>query len=855
MRRRRHRLQVSTFPFLAVLLCAMGSLILLLLVLDRRAKVVARAKERERQEAVIAQHSKADQERIRAYEQKRQELRKQLQAQEAALHAKVDTLQTEIRKKKQQTLEERSRTVELQARLAALREVLAREQAGYEQEKQQSASLTARKRTVLSEHEALARELVNLENALADVIAFRKRQAQTYSLVPFLGKSGENRRPIYVECQADQIIVHPEHMIAKTSSWDGTSPVQELAEKLAARLKANADETKQKPYVLFLIRPEGIGTYYRVLGALGVQSIDSGYELIDADWALDFGESDSHAPAQPWAADPRTPTPRTLAGSLPPSQRLTGPVRGVPQNSIELSGKGGTGSTNTVARPEFGVAPADRQKGQPVNGYGTGAIAQSVPGRMNGRPGAPVSLGDRRGDGPGQEIADGAAPQGLDSGSANFAPGAVAGGRSGVGDPAMPNGTGTGNSGGGMGPSSLSDLLQSQDGSGRRASGRTGEKTTAASGASSPSVPGSGVSMPGPGGQTGGPAPNTADSRVAFTETGQRVAGGIGGEPKLLPLPGSNEQSGSLPTPLTAGSPRTGPGDSPGPGATSDGPNSGSGGYSSSGGGAAGPGGFGSNGTGVLGGYSAKLPNPGAEGETASGQAGPAGSGASQPGSAPVGDLANNLPPTGPGTSPPGAAAPGQSGGGLSLELGSKGARPARPEAQDGELATSSTGPSSGTAGSNQGSVSGNATGDGVGVSGPPGPPDPLAHLLPKTRRPPAPAAFRMEGNRDLPIVLECRADEVVMTANGRQWQVADLERDAAARTAFMEVVQQWIARRQATVREGQTPYRPQVRFRVNPDGLRTYYAAYPALEKLGYPMKRENVEALPPPAPRVRPE
>ena len=44
MRRRRQVLQVSTFPFLAVLLCAMGSLILLLLVIDRRARVVARAK-------------------------------------------------------------------------------------------------------------------------------------------------------------------------------------------------------------------------------------------------------------------------------------------------------------------------------------------------------------------------------------------------------------------------------------------------------------------------------------------------------------------------------------------------------------------------------------------------------------------------------------------------------------------------------------------------------------------------------------------------------------------------------------------------------------------------------------------
>src|SRR5437867_733305 len=41
MRRPRSKLQVSTFPFLAVLLCAMGALLLLLFIMDRRAKIAA----------------------------------------------------------------------------------------------------------------------------------------------------------------------------------------------------------------------------------------------------------------------------------------------------------------------------------------------------------------------------------------------------------------------------------------------------------------------------------------------------------------------------------------------------------------------------------------------------------------------------------------------------------------------------------------------------------------------------------------------------------------------------------------------------------------------------------------------
>jgi hypothetical protein len=780
MRRRRHTLQVSTFPFLAVLLCAMGSLILLLLVLDRRAKVVARAKERERQEAVLAQHSKADQERMREYEQKRLALRQKLRAQEAALHANVDSVQAEVRRKKQETLQERSRTAELQARLSALREILVREQEGYEQEQRRTASLSTKKRAVLSEHEALARELMKLENALVDVIAFRKRQAQTYSLVPFLGKSSENRRPIYVECQADQIIVHPERMIAKTNSWDGTNPVQELADKLASRLKANAEETKQKPYVLFLIRPEGIATYYLVLGALGVRNIDSGYELIDADWALDFGESDGHAPAQPWAADPRTPSPGVLAGALPASPRLTGPVRGVPQNGIELLGRGGPGDSNVGAKPQFGAAPVDGQRGVPGNGYGTG---------------------------------------------------------------------------GGQGPTALSDLLKSPDASGGRAVGNEHAGMTAAGQSSSPPIPGSGVAPPGLPGSAGGAGPNTGDSRVAFTESDQKAAGGTQRDQKLLPIPGQDGQFGSPVPPQMAGNLRVGPASASNEAGLNGVSSNGSSGYAPNVGGAtnlAGSGEPAGGGTGVPGGAAAGSPNSGANGEMANGVAAVPDS----PNSSPSGEIANNVPGAagGSGAASPEANASKQPMPGQSIVLTPGAARPASSDSGGGASVGSGGDAASVGSGASQGLDSGDGTGGGSG-GGTPAPPDPLARLLPKTKRPPAPASFRMEGNRDLPIVLECRADEVVFTPTDRHWQVTDLERDSATRIAFADSVQQWIARRQATVREGQTPYRPLVRFRVNPDGLRTYYAAYPLLERLGVPMKRENVESRPPPMPRVRPE
>jgi hypothetical protein len=71
------------------------------------------------------------------------------------------------------------------------------------------------------------------------------------------------------------------------------------------------------------------------------------------------------------------------------------------------------------------------------------------------------------------------------------------------------------------------------------------------------------------------------------------------------------------------------------------------------------------------------------------------------------------------------------------------------------------------------------------------------------------------------------------------RWTAANgSETDAA----LVQTVTNLIARRQASVRPGEPPYRPIICFRVAPDGLRTYLRAYPLLERLNVAMTRENV-------------
>src|SRR4051812_27399055 len=104
MRRRRQGLQVSTFPFLAVLLCTMGSLILVLLAMDRKSKLAAlyrsqQVAARVAEEATQAAAARrADWERrhqqVRAdWERARLELRARLTGEKEALLTQMGSVQ------------------------------------------------------------------------------------------------------------------------------------------------------------------------------------------------------------------------------------------------------------------------------------------------------------------------------------------------------------------------------------------------------------------------------------------------------------------------------------------------------------------------------------------------------------------------------------------------------------------------------------------------------------------------------------------------------------------------------------------------------------------------------------------
>jgi hypothetical protein len=807
MRRPRRRLEVSTFPFLAVLLCAMGSLILLLLVLDRRAKAVARARAEEKAQVARAERDAAVREAAEAAARRAEERAAERERRRAALHDELARTQEQVTGELRAVRERESQAARTaaghRARWRELLEILGdqhQEVAKAERElavgRGTAAEALALSESARKEAERLSTQLRGLEVVLDELKAARQREAQTYSLLPYNGKRGSGRRPIYVECATYGLVFHPDR-----KTFSRVASPREIRDEVEARVNrqrqgilARGGQPDPRAYLLMLVRPDGIATYYQTVAALQGREIDFGYEFIDADWVLDLPDDDSAPPTQPWMAarrvvvapaDPSVPR-RDVKGL----RAGTGPEGG----GEELDGDAGrAGGGPRLARggassPDLPPLPAYSGSG----GGGTGGGANDLP----PLPGAAATI-RWTGIGSGQ-------PGGASMSGANGPPG--------------PGGPGMGDRSGG---SALPPLPGAAGGGG----------------AQRDDAPGGVLSR-------GGPQPG-------------------GGDPGSLPLPSA---SGARGAPNPDGMLASGPPPSPGagsgraqPGAFSGTSGSGVGAHGATGGGGPGaPAVFpfdGSRQTGIpatgqgSGGGAPGMSGPGQPGGASNsarstGQAptgahgGPSGSGGGDPGggaaSAPAGSGSTEGAVS--GADGPGGSASGRRGGSPVVDEapGAKPGGPPPPGPGPGTFSPGRPGGCEPTAAAAQGADEPHGPNLAVGMI-------PLGG----SRPPAAPQrTMRLIGNRDWIIPAECRPDGVVLRNAGQSFPAATVGGGNASGNPLQQAVQQLIVRRQATVRPGDPPYRPQVRLFVYPGGLRTYYQACAALEPLGIPLTRQSVEA-----------
>ncbi len=268
---------MALFPFLAVLVCTMGSLIVIIAVLARQARVQA-------SQAAAAKAAEATTELDAAREMAKW---KNSVLAEAIPKARADLAAMRLRLG---SIEDHSRR---------LRDELA----GLEEAAKQLQDLGPRgqsqRRQAESELAGLRARLADAERQLADARRAAANRTKSYAVVPYEGPNATRRRPIYLECRADAIVLQPEGIELVDSDFEGPvgagnpleRAVRALRQSMLSRGQIQGDGSDE-PYPLFLVRPGGIAAYYAGRAALKSWKGEVGYELIGEDWKLAFPKAD-----------------------------------------------------------------------------------------------------------------------------------------------------------------------------------------------------------------------------------------------------------------------------------------------------------------------------------------------------------------------------------------------------------------------------------------------------------------------------------------------------------------------------------------------------------------------------------
>lgn len=278
---------VSLFPFLAVLLCTMGALVLLLVIVARHARAQA-----EREAAAAAAEA-------REQTNKDDETLADLEAARELVLYRIEKLKESRELAQREMADARLRLGHLEDHARRLRDQLTHLQLVLA-ELQGEGPEAGRHRTFLeTELARVTAELAEAERRLAEARQEAARRKRSYAVVPYRGPNETLRRPIYLECRPDAVVLMPEGVELRGEDFEGPMG---LGNPLAAMLRAvreyllvrgGFDPAEQgEPYPLLLVRPGGIAAYYAARGAMNSWALDFGYELVGEDWELSYPPPD-----------------------------------------------------------------------------------------------------------------------------------------------------------------------------------------------------------------------------------------------------------------------------------------------------------------------------------------------------------------------------------------------------------------------------------------------------------------------------------------------------------------------------------------------------------------------------------
>ncbi|HEX8199892.1 MAG TPA: hypothetical protein VF590_05355, partial [Isosphaeraceae bacterium] len=197
------------------------------------------------------------------------------------------------------------------------------------------------------ERDVLGRERDAAKAALAEA---RARARAGFAILPYKGPNGTWRRPIPIECRDGMAVLEPDGpsiSLLELGLALGVRSHPLIAGVLHAAARIDGtngpDGAPVEPYVLFVVRPDGIRPFYEARGRLEALGIPFGYELIDQEMEIEYPALDDPSV---WDSGPgaraglaSAPADRPGAGARPGPGPLAGRTPG-------LGGSLGPGATS-----------------------------------------------------------------------------------------------------------------------------------------------------------------------------------------------------------------------------------------------------------------------------------------------------------------------------------------------------------------------------------------------------------------------------------------------------------------------------------------------------------------------------
>ena len=799
--RKRKKLEVSTFPFLAVLLCTMGSLILLLLVMDKKAKKAALEKAYENawnQSKALQAKADADEKNTeadkKAWIKLKSEQHNDLLKKESALEQEITLLKNELA-----LIEKGNQRSNINISSESLTEkelALSSEKSKLYSliKKLESEKTTADKN--LKETKDFTEKIVSMELILKELKASIDKSKFAYSIVPYFGKNGLNRKPLYIECNENGILLFPDKTLIPSNDESDNLKIELLnrTSQLRESLLQTLGPKDSTPYLMILVRPGGITNYWKLQSVIKPMDIDFGYELVDKIWVLDI------------PVDQSAPPPANLSAMIKPNPipkpiPAPGNIRGGINN-----GNGSIPQTNT-ADINKGIYKNGNEKKNSSSGnpksISYGATAQNIR-PITALPGFPGK----------ENLNNTLAKNNQDLGN-NL--------NQGLGKDNS-NGTGTGkeNSSGigtGIGKENSNGI---GTGIGKEISNGTGSGTVKDNSNGSGSGTGKEISN-GTGSGTGKDNSNGSGSGTG-KDNSNSFENVIKSNPNNPTGAGTGNNSNST-QPINNGNASGGSGTSANSGANSTGGIPGS-----------------------KGAYSVTTPINSLAGENESRKKGAgAGSSGDDKNSSKTNEAVGGTPQNGEKSNSNSNNENVKSGNGSSGEGAQPSSQDKNPNISisinnknknETNVTTNQNSPRTTYNREDESQSNSEAKDPTARIAAP------LPELGPRKSSAPTPLrAARLFADRDWVIYVECKFEEILVHPNRLIIPTSLLASEEGVKR-FVQEIEKIIQRKQSTVRSGEPPYRPEVRFLVWPDGLKPYHLSYPALQLAGIKQKRQNLES-----------